>query len=60
MFELLKNLRPRQIVEADVILEVLDEAMEVIFLTKGSFKIGFEINRQHHFRLKFNTEKKGF
>jgi hypothetical protein len=39
-------------------LDVLDQAQEVLFFIRGSYSIGFEINKQKKFVLKIETISK--
>ena len=58
MFQLLRKLKPRYIFKEEVILNVMDEVLEIIFITRGQFKIGFEINRQMYFRMAITSGKR--
>lgn len=57
MFQLLKKLKPRYIFKEETILNEMDEVLEIIFITRGQFQIGFEINRKNYFRLAITSGK---
>jgi hypothetical protein len=56
MFELLESLEPRSQKGGQVIFEELAEVNEVIFFTKGSIDIGFEINRKISYVLRIDKD----
>lgn len=45
MFEFIHSLEARQCLKGEIILDVLDQVQEVLMFIKGSFIIGFEINK---------------
>ena len=50
---LIKNLEPRFFQGNQVIAEELDESLELYFVLKGTFDIGYEINKKKYYRIKF-------
>ena len=45
MIEFLKYLVPRNYLENEMIYEELQEILEMTFVEKGSYYVGYEINR---------------
>ena len=45
MIEILKALEPRSIPENNLFYEELDEVNELLFIEKGKYDIGYEINK---------------
>ena len=60
MVSLVHSLEPRQCLPNELILDVQDEVLETLFFTKGSYAIGFNINKQRKFCLQIDTISKGF
>lgn len=54
---LLSNLEPRQEERHVLILEELDEVNEVIFFDKGTYEVGFEINKKRYFVIRYKNDK---
>ena len=53
MIEIMKRLEPRRVKEKDIIYEELQEILEIIFVLKGSYFIGYEINKVKKMKLYF-------
>ena len=47
------NLEPRHYIINEMIHEELDEVNEFLFILKGNFDIGYEINKKKFYRIKF-------
>lgn len=52
MIEMLKQLEPIQIPSRETIHYELDEVNEILFIQRGDYNIGYEINKQEQFRLR--------
>lgn len=50
---LVKKLEPRHFIINQIIHEELDEVNEFLFILKGNFDIGYEINKKKFYRIKF-------
>lgn len=53
MINILKNLEPRFLKENEMICEELQLVMETIFLMKGCYIVGYEINKKRKYKLQF-------
>ena len=53
MVEILKNMEARQYEAREIILKELEECNEIIFVQKGSYNVGYEINYKIKFRYRF-------
>jgi len=53
MISFLRLLVPRHYREGEIIYEELQEISEITFVEKGSYYIGYEINREKRMRLHF-------
>jgi len=47
------TLEPRFFKANKIIAEELDESLELYFVLKGTFDIGYEINKKKYYRIKF-------
>mmetsp|Transcript_24293 Transcript_24293/g.37503 ORF Transcript_24293/g.37503 Transcript_24293/m.37503 type:complete len:165 (+) Transcript_24293:1639-2133(+) len=56
MMQVLSNLEPRQEKKDTILFSELAEFDEVIFFMKGSFDIGYSINMQAKFKLRFKMQ----
>ena len=45
MIEILKSLEPRTILENILFYEELDEVNEILFIEKGEYDLGYEVNK---------------
>ena len=52
---LVNLLEPRQEKKFVTLVEELDEINEIIFVTKGTIVIGYEINKQKRYCIKFEN-----
>jgi hypothetical protein len=55
MKELLANLEPRREKAQTVLIEENEEWAEVLFFTKGSYCVGYELNRENHYVLLYRN-----
>ena len=55
MKSILTNLEPRFEEKGVELIRELDEFTEVYFFTRGTYEIGFEINRKTYFILKYTN-----
>jgi hypothetical protein len=46
MMAILEALEPRKYLSQELISAELDEVNEILFIEKGEYKIGYEINKQ--------------
>lgn len=53
MIEFLKSLVPRHYVENEIIFQELQEISEITFVEKGSYYVGYEINKVKKMKLHF-------
>ena len=53
MIEVLQNLEPRHEHRGTMIFEELDDIREIIFIAKGQIDIGFEVNKQKRFAIRY-------
>lgn len=44
MIQILYNIRPRFEKKGEIILKILEDVEEVIYLAKGNIDVGFEVN----------------
>jgi CRP-like cAMP-binding protein len=51
--KLVIHLEPRFFKTNQIIAEELDESLEFYFVLKGTFDIGYEINKKKYYRIKF-------
>lgn len=51
MLHIFSSLEPYYAPRSKIILAELDDVNEVVFITVGSIKIGFEINKQEYYRV---------
>lgn len=49
MLEIMKCLKPRRYFEGNIIFTELQEVLEMTFVLKGMFKVGYEINKKRKF-----------
>jgi len=56
MIEMLKQLEPVQIPSRETIHYELDEVNEILFIERGDYNIGYEINKQEQFRLRLGEK----
>ena len=56
--DLVKKLEPRFVPTDTVIYSELDEITEVIFFTDGKFDLGFEVNGERFFVLRYQNSLK--
>ena len=49
MLEIMKALLPRRYFEGDIIFEELQEVLEMTFVQRGKFHVGYEINKKRKF-----------
>ena len=52
MIEILKVLEPRQFLAKETINNELDEVNEILFIEKGEYNIGYEVNKTEKFKLR--------
>ena len=55
MTDILRNMEPRYLNPESVIYKELDQITEVIFITNGQFDLGFEVNGQITFVLRYQN-----
>ena len=55
MIFLLQHLEVRMYEANEIILNEIDECHEVLFIQKGTYNIGYEINKVARFRLQFGS-----
>ena len=55
MIRVLMNLEPRREQANVIFIEELDEFNEVVFFMKGIYEIGYSINKENHFKLRFEN-----
>jgi len=60
MIDILKSLEPRRYIEGDVIYHELEEILEMTFVMNGGFAVGYEINKQTKYKLRFVNMKTGY
>lgn len=53
MIALMRYLEPRRVPEKELIIHELQDVLEVIFVMKGSFTVGYEINKVKKMKLHF-------
>lgn len=51
MIDVFFELHPLQFVADQVIISELEEVDEMVFITRGSFKIGYKLNYKSYFKL---------
>lgn len=54
MISILQNLEPRIEEAGQILYEELDEIEEIIFITEGSVDVGYDLNRNRKFVLRFD------
>jgi hypothetical protein len=47
---------PRHIFHQEIIYNELDDVEEVLFFEKGSYDLGYEINKKRIYKLRFKTD----
>jgi hypothetical protein len=52
MIEILRKLEPRKFGARETINYELDEVNEIIFIEKGEYDIGYEVNKMEKFKLR--------
>ena len=52
MIEILKVLEPRKFLSKETINNELDEVNEILFIEKGEYNIGYEVNKTEKFKLR--------
>lgn len=52
MIEILKVLEPRKFLAKETINNELDEVNEILFIEKGEYNIGYEVNKTEKFKLR--------
>lgn len=52
MIDILRKLEPRKFAEREYINYELDEVNEIIFIEKGEYDIGYEVNKMEKFKLR--------
>uniref|UniRef100_A0A7S3FW38 Cyclic nucleotide-binding domain-containing protein n=1 Tax=Strombidium rassoulzadegani TaxID=1082188 RepID=A0A7S3FW38_9SPIT len=55
MINILKSLEPRQFGRREVIYVELDEVNEILFIEKGQYDIGYEVNKTEKFKLRLGS-----
>ena len=53
MIQILSNLEPRHEKRGDILYEELEEIQEIFFVQTGTIDIGYEINRQKKYVLRY-------
>lgn len=53
MLEFFKHLEPRFFAAKEILLSELEESQEMIFVTKGKYDIGYELNKVLKLRMTF-------
>ena len=56
MMSLLSVLEPRKEERNVIMYNELDEVNEVIFFTKGDYDVGFEINRERNYVIRYKNQ----
>jgi len=56
MMEIMQNLEPRHIVADETIYDDMEEVEEIIFVTSGTYTIGYTINSNEYFALKLGSK----
>ena len=54
MTEILRCLNPRFEDAGTTLLNEMDEVGEIVFISKGELAVGFEINKQQYFAIKYD------
>lgn len=55
MMSLLSVLEPRKEEKNVIMSNELDEVNEVVFFTKGEYDVGFEINRERNYVIRYKN-----
>ncbi len=53
MTKVMQSLEIRKIQKGEIIARELDECDEILFVFRGRYNIGYEINRKYRFRKQF-------
>ena len=56
MIEFMRRLEPRRVFEGEIFINELEEVLEMIFVMKGSYRVGYEINKTMRMRLMFPSQ----
>ena len=56
---LLKYLEPRMDKQRTILINELDEFLDIIFYTKGMFKVGYKMNMKERYVIPYKPELKG-
>ena len=56
MIEFMRRLEPRRVFDGEMFIHELDEVLEMIFVMKGSYRVGYEINKNLKMRLMFPSQ----
>lgn len=57
MIDLLSNLEPRREKKGSILFQELEEISEIFFVSQGTVDIGYELNRQRKFVLRYSDKK---
>lgn len=53
MTSILKNLHIRMYEPKEIIVRELDECLEILFIFKGRYNVGYEINKKERYKRQF-------
>ena len=56
MMSILRKLEPRHYKKMTILVNELDENMEVVFIEKGQIMVGYEINKQKRYCLRYEDK----
>jgi hypothetical protein len=56
MFEIFKNLEPRYEEAGTIIFEELQSIDDILFISRGTLDVGFEINRKKTFVMRYTNK----
>lgn len=56
MIQILKSLEPRYMDKDEIIFRELDEVNELLFIERGEYDIGYEVNKLDKFKMRMGSK----